>query len=318
MLKEVSQAEWMATVAGSANYSIFVNPEFLAPIAFAYNYSLKYYLYNLNEKPVVGFACFCRGNRIKVPTHQIYSGIWWDIKFNTIKYREVLIQAISLLKKKYSTIHFRLPPTFNDIRPFQWEGFSYKINYTYTRDTTALNFEYNIRSRVRKAAGAGITCGQGQSFDEVWDFQYTDLKRFRRTDSYINQLGGLLKECHERRFLAVYEARLGDKMMGCACILIDRTTQKAYNLLIGSANSNYQTGVQAMLYDFIFNDLQKQDIKEFDLYGADIKGVADFKASLGASLQPHYTVTYQKRKNQLAMFKEWIKDKLRKLRSRYF
>ncbi len=318
MLKEVSQAEWMATVVGSANYSIFVNPEFLAPIAFAYNYSLKYYLYHLNEKPVVGFACFCRGNKITVPTHQIYSGIWWDVKFNTIKYREVLIQAIALLKKRYSTIHFRLSPVFNDIRPFQWEGFSYRINYTYIRGTDALNFEYNIKSRVRKAAGAGIVCSLGKSFEEVWNFQYADLKRFQRTDSYINQLGGLLKECHERGFLTVYEARLGDKIMGGACVLIDRTTQKAYNLLIGSANSNYQTGVQAMLYDFIFNNLQKQEIKEFDLYGADIKGVADFKASLGASLQPHYTVTYSRRHNQLAVIKERIKGKLRKLRSRYF
>src|SRR5690606_35675219 len=139
---EVSQSDWINSTKASESYSIFIEPRFLNPVSKALGYSLKYYINYLKAKPVIGFACFVKGRKIKVPTHFIYSGLWYNTSPHTIKFRDLLIDSVKELKKKYTTIEFRLPPYFTDIRPFQWERFTYSLNYTYVKSLTELKFEY--------------------------------------------------------------------------------------------------------------------------------------------------------------------------------
>ena len=118
-------------------------------------------------------------------------------------------------------------------------------------------------------------------------------------------------------FLRLYEAEDREITIGSSCVLVDQVSSEAYNLLISSGNTNYHTGVHAALYSFICKQLA-ETITNFDLYGADIKGVADFKSSLGASLIPHYTVKYSRRKYWFSQSLKMTKSLLIRLRGKLF
>ena len=283
-----------------------------------FNCSLRYYINFSKNKPVVGFAFFVSDNRIKVPTHFIYSGFWWSVKRDTIKFRNLLSEMLEELKRNFKNIELRLPPFFEDVRPFQWAGFSVGINYTYTRCTSGLNFEYNIRSRVKKATDLNLIPAVSGSFDKVWQHQIYDLKRFHFHTPLLAKVETLFHHWWQSGFLKIYEVESEGKVVGSCCALIDPDASEAYNLLISSANSNYHTGVHAALYNFIFLDLQAQEIKEFDLYGADIAGVADFKSSFDARLRVHYTVKYNRRLALLSAFKNDMKSRMIRWRAKLF
>jgi len=318
MLKELTREEWIAITVGTDAYSIFIDPAFLEPVAAVFTNKLKYYIKFLKDVPVLGVACFTKGNKIIVPTHFIYSGIWWDIDSNTIKFRNTLIDLIAELKGKYRSIEFRLPPEITDIRPFQWEGFSHKANFTYTRKTSDLNFEYNIRSRVKKSIAKGIVPSLSDSFKNVWHHQSYDLKRFHFSDRLLQKLGHLFESWLGSGFMYIYEADCEVDIVGSSCVLYDKKKSRAYNLLISSANSNYHTGVHAALYNYIFKHLQSEGIKEFDLYGADLRGVADFKSSFDAQLNVHYTVGYNRNLAFINNIKQKVREKLVMVKSKIF
>ncbi|WP_256011591.1 GNAT family N-acetyltransferase [Desertivirga xinjiangensis] len=310
MLTEISKEEWINITKDTECASIFIDPVFLEPISRVFRYSIKYFMAEFKAKPALGFACFVKGKSIKVPTHFIYSGLWWDLKYDTIKFRNLLIEAIGDLKRSYNSIEFRLPPPVSDIRPFQWQDFSYQVSYTYTRNTTDLNFEYNIKSRVKKSFERKIVPSVSFSFSDVWNHQIHDLKRFHFSDRLLGKTKSLFKAWFENGFMLIYEARSPEGLVGSSCVLYDQHQSKAYNLLISSANSNYHTGVHAALYNFIFNDLRSRGINNFDLYGADLRGVADFKSSFDAILEAHYTTRYNGRAAFVKNLKSGLKNKL--------
>src|SRR5690606_28331218 len=134
---------------------------------------------------------------------------------------------------------------FNDIRPFQWEGFTYLVNYTYVKTLSDLNFEYNIRSREKKALESGISLSLSSSFVRIWQHQQMDLKRFNFPDLTLRKLQKMFNDWHKSGFLQIYEAVYKEAIIGSSCILIDKTSSTAYNLLISSENKNYRTGVHA-------------------------------------------------------------------------
>jgi hypothetical protein len=88
MLIEVEKEKWIDVTGDTERSSIYIDPFFLEPVAEGFNYLLKYFLKYERDKPVLGFACFVKGKRIEVPTHFIYSGLWWNIdsdyRFNTV------------------------------------------------------------------------------------------------------------------------------------------------------------------------------------------------------------------------------------------
>jgi hypothetical protein len=211
---------------------------------------------------------------------------------DSIQYRSYLIETISELKGHYTQIEFRLPPEVTDIRPFQWQGFSYKVNYTYLNPVEGLHFGYTLRARLKKSEQAGILSSVSSSFEKVWKHQIYDLKRFNFSNTLLKKLEVVFFDWHKQGFLLVYESNLNNKIIGSSCVLVDKKQSKAFNLLLSSANSNYQTEVHPNLYNYILTDLKGRELRTFDLYGADLRGVADFKSRFQGILRPHFTVKY--------------------------
>lgn len=291
MLKEVSKIIWLEVIKNE-NTSIFDEPDYLETVSFLHNTEIMYWLIYKDQIPVIGFACHIKKNIIIVPDHFSYSSFWVAKKLGEYSSFNYLDNALKALIAKYKFISFRLSPQIKDVRAFNLNGFSAKVNYTYLNNTSKFQYRKDISSKIVRAQNYELEFLNDDNYLEVLNQQIGDFKLFgfskKATIFYKNYFDCLAK----KGFLNSFSIKHKGILVASALIIIDKKKSFGYNILLSSSKKNDDLDVSAFLYDKMTAYLNYNGIETFDLYGADMKGIANFKSGFNGDLNAHYTLNY--------------------------
>ena len=291
MLKEVSQIIWKEIIIAQ-NTSIFDEPEYLETIASLHNTKIIYWIIYKNEKPIIGFAVHVKNKSIIVPDHFSYSSFWICNEIGEFSAFNFLDEALIKLKKEFKFIKFRLSPVVKDIRAFNSNNFFAKVNYTYLNDTVNLHFRKDIKKKINITCKSELEFFNDSNYIEVVKQQIGDFKLFGYTDKRVEFYKSYFECLAKEGFLKSFSVKSKGMLVASSQVIIDQKESFAYNLLVSSSKSNYSLEVSAFLYDNMLKYFREHNIKTFDFYGADMKGIANFKSGFNGNLTPHYTVDY--------------------------
>ena len=299
-------------------------------------YSSKLFLENINAKLGL-YACF-KGEELRAVVilvedengqnailneFLIYSGICFGPPTNNQGWSqqlseryEITLFIVEELSKIYKSFEFQLPPSVNDIRPFQWHNYGQDINrclidirYTSyinisdfkTSDTlntinSYINSSSSRRQQIRYAIRDNVKTNLSNDVDMFIDFYRLTLSNqsVALPPSYYANLSNLIQTLLTHKKARMY--------LSCTCsgepssIAIFGIDKLRAHYLYGASNPKLrsETTGTAVLWNG-FQDLAMQNIKEVDLEGVNSPKRGWFKLSFGGSLISYYSIKYPTR-----------------------
>lgn len=292
MLKEVTKFEWNEIVKNQV-VSIFNDSEYLELISRVHKTELKFWvIYNQRNKPIIGFATHIRRRSIIVPDHFGYSSFWKDTNLGGFSFFDYLDKALNDLKKMFNLIEFRLPPDIMDIRAFNHNGFTCSTNFTYLNQTAeAGNYRNDILKKLKSSYKESFTFLYNENYEEVLRQQLNDFKYFGYSKSKIDFYRTYFQKLIDYDIMKSFCVYKNNELIASALVIIDFDIKMAYNILLSSSKT-YSSGVSVFLYDNMMRELNQRDVVMCDFYGADMKGIANFKSGFNGELVTHFTVIY--------------------------
>jgi len=193
--------------------------------------------------------------------------------------------------------------TYNDPRPFKWNGFDTTPDFTYridlesrTADQVLESFSRDLRKDIRNRDEVGISIRRGENGDakEIYEAM---------VDRYRNQgknqpvswefVEDLLAAVGDRARVYVAESDRGEFLSGMIMLYANPT---AYNWKGGTKPSNLDTSVSVnnLLHWEIITDIIEDpaldSVTNYDFYTANNERLSRYKSSFNGSLVPYYTI----------------------------
>lgn len=306
MLKEVDKKTWQEAVAINRT-SIFNDPDYLEIIAQLHQTKIKYWIFFRNEKAHLGFATHIKGKSIIVPDHFSYSSFWFNDTLTDFSFFDTLNQSLQILKKNYRNFVFSLPPQIQDIRAFNLNDCLAKVNYTYINATDKIDLRNNNKVKWDEASKFDLKFIYNNHNDDILKQQLNDFQYFgyskAKTKFYKNYFNRLIDSGYLRGF-GVY---LNGELKASSLIIIDEDKSRAYNLLLSNSKQKDSTQSSTFLYLKMMEKLKELGINSFDLYGANMLGIANFKSGFRGELCPHYMINYSATNIKFKKFKRFVR-----------
>ncbi|WP_113662260.1 hypothetical protein [Pedobacter nanyangensis] len=308
--KALTANEWSEVLADIANRSVFGNLSYLESFEQAYGVGKKLVGVYADSKPYLLITFFEDKGRIVCPNHYYFQFVWE--KESSASWRKIMVWEFLMneLKKRYSQIHFRLPLSVHDVRPFEWAGFTYQLKHTYIKTLDERPYHQNLKRILAKKHN--YTFGTQTDDKLVWSKHRGDLKAFLFSASFISKTIAYFEILQQKELVATYNIYADGGLLSSIIVLIDKHEQKAYFPLIGKIDLA-QSGAAAYLYDYAFSQLKKQGIKQVDLYGANMKSIARFKHKFEPELERFFEVEYNHSANVLVGLKSKLKEVAKKI-----
>lgn len=185
-------------------------------------------------------------------------------------------------------IQMQLSPSWIDVRPLTWKGWSARPRYTYVLDLgKPLDLNRAVVKQVRKAGEAGLVCQPSTDWALLHRLWRASLDR-QGAALGLGE-GPFVAACRvlqdRGRLLAWSAGTAGGEAWFANAVLIDG--DRAYDWVAGALKEKAPTGGNQLLKTSVAADLAARGIRFFDLVGGDHPGIAAYKRSLGASLVPH-------------------------------
>ena len=160
--------------------------------------------------------------------------------------------------------------TFEDVRPFLWNGYQASVRYTYIVKPDWDNLEKDTRNEIKRANINVELSDDIELFDSLYDYTFSH-KGLKRTAS-----SELIFKVFNNPFTELWMA--SDKSAGAMLI----KDSKRYYYILGASLS---TGTSSkVLWEAI------KDKKEVDLVGCNNFKINTFKKGFGGHLEPYYNV----------------------------
>ena len=312
MLKEVDKKTWQEAISINRT-SIFDDPGYLEIIAQLHHTEIKYWVFYKKSKSILGFATHVKGNTIVVPDHYSYSSFWYNDELTDFSFFDVLDQSVQTLKESFKNFSFLLPPHVKDVRAFNLNGCTSVINYTYYNFTAQLELRKNNEAKFKGSLNYDLEFFYDEHNELVLEQQLSDFQYFGYTKSKINFYRKYFTELIDRKYLKSFGVFFEGTLKASALVIIDQDSSAAYNLLLSNSKMEDETDSSTFLYVKIIEKLKEQGIQKFDLYGANMKGIANFKSGFRGDLIPHYIVKYSSLENSLNKFLKFAKKLVKKM-----
>ena len=308
--KGLTATEWTRELTGIANQSVFADLNYLDSFENAYAVNKELIGIYENDKIHLLISFFDSKNRVICPNHYFFQFVWE--KENTLSWRRIMVWEflIEELKKRYSKIHFRLPITVDDIRPFEWAGFKCQLKHTYIKVLDERPYHQNLKRILAKKHD--YTFASQTDFAEVWSKHQADLESFLFSASFISKTVSFFKLVQQQGLVVTYNIYTEGRLLSSIIVLIDKAQKKAYFPLIGKIDQS-QSGAAAYLYDYTFSQLKKEGIEEVDLYGANMKTIARFKHKFEPELKSFFEVRYDSRFKGFSEMKSKLKEVVKRI-----
>lgn len=265
--------------------------------------------FNQDNKLVAGaILCwkkvFGRFKIVFAPYATTYSGIL--IKERDSEYlskREsfrfnLLSELLEFIEKQFHSISMALPPSFQDVRIFNWRNYSSRIFYTYVGDLTKKEDLINgflpaIRRQIKKAESieSEVTFNkEKEHFETVYSLISKSYKRQSHQFRFSKeQFFSILNKPEFDKNISIYS--ISDKNIPVASIvlLVDKDT--AYYWLAGGDHTKFNTGLNQLLLWDVLQRVSKEGIKYFDFIGANTASITNYKSGYNFNLKSYYYVT---------------------------
>ena len=197
------------------------------------------------------------------------------------------------LKRHYRLTSLLLSPTLDDVRAWQWEGWSATPRYTCVLDLVSpAKPADSVRRHVRKCVEAGT------KFETTWD-----LETFWVIFDETRERQGFGASLDRATFFAL-ATKLGNaglawmatartasgEPMSSQIVLSIPGTPTAFMWVAGTRGAHLSSGVSAWLMLEIAAEAARRGHHTWDLCGADYPSIARFKRELGAALQHYFQI----------------------------
>lgn len=193
--------------------------------------------------------------------------------------------------------------TYNDPRPFKWNGFDTTPDFTYqvdveskTADQLLKSFSRDLRNDIRNHDEVGISIRR-QTDGDVKKIYDAVVNRYQKQGKnqplsweFVEDLLDAVDD-HVRVYVA--ESASGEFLSGMIVLYADDT---AYNWKGGTKPANIDTSVSVnnllhwkIIVDLI-DDPSLDSITKYDFYTANNERLSRYKSSFNGSLVPYYTI----------------------------
>ena len=193
------------------------------------------------------------------------------------------------------TMFVRSTPMFDDMRPFQWNEFEVSPYYTYVVDISADQetllgqFSSDARSNIRNA---------DESRYEVTVGGRDEVKRiFRMLEARLGEANAPLR-VDETFVTDLYDALPTDVMRPYVCRvdgefatgMITLSSDSTMYRWKGGAPSDTALDTTDLLDWHLMRDAAERGAERYDMVGANIERLCDYKAKFGPEVEVYYTL----------------------------
>lgn len=194
----------------------------------------------------------------------------------------------------------RSTPEFGDVRPFQWNDFeahpyyTYSVDITSDRETLLGQFSSDARSNVRNTDESAyeIEVGDRDDLKRVFrmvEERHTEAEAPLRVDeSFVTDLYDACPEDTVRPYVCRVD---GEFATGMITLSSDSTVYRWK----GGARSDTSVEATDLLDWYIMRDSRERGQERYDLVGANIERLCDYKAKFGPDVETYYTLTRSNR-----------------------
>ncbi len=285
----INAETWSRYAADFGMDSALSGAAFWEDLARAFGLTCRLMAYMVNEKPVLLFPAMVSGRSIVWALHYLPSGLQLKPGLHPIQQQEHLQSFLADLTSQYTRIDLCLSRKEKDIRPFIWQGFTYRVSYTALKELNGpLTYSQGAERNVRKDAQDGLVyrvCDR----EEVLDMVIADLRGYGFSNAKISGLEQWFSHASAQGMMSFYEASDAQGHRAVACVWKDTVSREACLIATTRRSGLSHYG----LYDFLLKDLQLQGYTCIDLCGADIRPVADFKSFFRTRLDFFYVLSYR-------------------------
>jgi len=193
--------------------------------------------------------------------------------------------------------------TYNDPRPFSWEGFDVTPEYTYqidvgsaTTDHVLESFSRDLRKDIRNRDEVGITIRRQQEGDAKKIYNaMVDRYHEQGKDQPVSWefIEDLLAAVDDRARVYVAESESGEFISGMIVLYADKI---ACNWKGGAKSRTLDTSVSVnnllhwKIIEDIITDPELDSITTYDFYTANNERLSRYKSSFNGSLVPYYII----------------------------
>lgn len=205
------------------------------------------------------------------------------------------------------------PLSFDDPRPFEWEGFDVKIGFTYSLETHDITLEElsnslsrSLRREIRDGHDLDISVNTGKEdairevFDQTRERYGEQDKEYRLNWKYVQDLTTTLMERDRCR---CYVARTpdGEFLSG---ITVLYSNDAAYFWQGGARTIYDNVSINSLLHWHVIQDIVENppidSVTRYDLMGGNTERLCRYKSKFGATLVPYYIIESSGMQMQLA------------------
>ena len=329
-LRQEEFARWDELVALSEDGTIFQTSTWL--LAFAKWQHLKFRIAGCfkGDQLTGGMAFTCKKKFGWIRVMQIpyktsfYGPVLAKTETKYISKRESHHQAIidalvSFLLSENKLFSAILPPSYEDVRPFQWRGFQAGIHYTYlarlSSETDLLSmYDPPLRRQIKKGEQEEHALLMENSPERILQAYTLEQLSFQRqkldlnyalSDDFVSFILSLAEKGSAQTYVMEYQG----KAIAAQVVILDQAKKRAYYWLAGADEEYLSTGLNQLLLHKILIDLAEKGFETFDFVGAGTESIARYKASFNFPLVPFYSVTKELGAARLGML---IKNLIRK------
>ena len=218
-----------------------------------------------------------------------YNPIYISPKFikNNGETSPICNDAIALIKSTFNnTGNIFLSNELFDIRPFSFNNYTIRKRYTYIIEE-AYSPENQILKKIKKANEANLTFNECTFHDIGFELIVQTAKQLSFYNKNIFQkLDKFCKSTGSDSIIRCFEILHNGKCEAFQVMLYYK--KQALFWEVGTSDFGKENAANVLLTHQIILKLQDEGFDHIDLYGANIKGVAIFKASFGGKLIAYY------------------------------
>jgi len=280
---------------------------------------------------VGGVPLFIHRRRVIIPPLMPYNSVILKLPETKYPYKkihkthQILFSLIEFFEnhKRYSQINFTHTSDIKDIRPFVWKGWRVIPSYTYVLpidniEESRSKLSHNIRKNLKKSVRNGIRIEESQEFDIIFNlFKLTFSRRRRWAPIDYTKLRSifmvLLREGMAKLFVAFTKDGIP---VSARVIMFDKDFPIVHDWIAGADPKYFSTGATAYLLWYIIEWLSSQGFELFDLNGANVPSIAEFKRNFGGDLEVHFETHFYQ--NFFGELEGWLKEKTKMYIKRKF
>ena len=206
---------------------------------------------------------------------------------------EVATALLEATAGRLMNVTHLLSPTIGDVRPWTWRGWRATPRYTHVLDVSRpLDLSDSARRHVRKCRDAGMTTSGEWDLARFWElFRGTQERQgfgIRLDRGTFERLAQGLHDAGMAWMVTV--ATNSGEPAASQIVLAVPGTPGAFMWVAGARTDLLASGVSTHVMNEIAAEAGRRGHRAWDLCGADLPGVARFKAELGGELVSYFQV----------------------------